>query len=273
MNVRYIDTHCHLQFEEYAHDRDEIIARMSKGSIAGIVVGVDLESSKKALALAEKHEHLFASVGLHPNHVRDFVNPSSDDGFTKSGILKLAKNKKVVAIGECGLDYFRKINDEIKNAQKELLQKHLKLAVALDKPIIIHARSSKGTNDAYQDLLLILKEAKIKNPKLRGDIHFFAGNLEKAKDFFELDFAISFTAVITFSRDYDEIIKAVPLRNILSETDAPYVAPASRRGERNDPLAVIDVVQQIAEIRGESFKTVRQTLLANALRVFSLTNI
>ena len=125
------------------------------------------------------------------------------------------------------------------------------LAAELDEPLIIHVRPSKGTNDAYQDLISILKEAKIKNPTMRGDIHFFAGTLAEAEAFFKLDFTISFTAVITFARNYDEIIKAVPLRNILSETDAPYVAPVSRRGSRNDSLAVIDVISKIAEIRNE----------------------
>ncbi len=263
MKAKYIDTHCHLQFEEYARDREKIIEQMREDGIAGIIVGVDYESSKEAVALAEKHENLFASIGMHPNHAEQEL-------FDEKLFRELAAHPKVVAIGECGLDYYRKINDEIKNAQKKLLQKHITLAAELNKPLIIHCRSSKNTNDAYQDMLSILKEAKIKNQKLRGNIHFFAGTLAEAKEFFALNFVISFTAVITFSRDYDEIIKTVSLKNILSETDSPYVAPASRRGERNDSLAIIDVVRQIAKIRGEDFGTVRQTLLANARRVFAI---
>ena len=135
---------------------------------------------------------------------------------------------------------------------------------------MIHARSSKGANNAYDDLIVILKEEKIISPKLRGNIHFFVGNLEEANEFFMLGFTVSFTAVITFARDYDDVIRAVPLASILSETDAPFVAPASRRGQRNDPLAVIEVVGQISAIRGEDSETVRQTLIANARHFFAI---
>ena len=262
MTVRYIDTHCHLQFKQYAQDREEIIERMKEEGIAVIVVGTDLETSKEAVALAEKYEHLYAAVGMHP----------SNEGLTMSKFRELATHQKVVAIGECGLDYFRleEASDELKNKQKELLQKHIILATELDKPLVIHVRPSKGTMDAYADLIEILKEAKKEYPKLRGDIHFFAGGLAEAELFFALDFTISFTAVITFSRDYDDIIKTVPLANILSETDAPYVAPLERRGERNDPLSVTRVVAKIAEIRGEDIELVRTTILDNARRSFAL---
>ena len=260
MRVKYIDAHCHLQFEQYAHDRDEIIERMGKEGVAGIVVGTDVDSSKEAIALAEKYEHLYASVGLHPSH-------AGQELFSEKEMRALATHPKVIAIGECGLDYFH--SEISKEVQKEILQKHIALATTLDKPLIIHARSNK-TDNAYQDLIAILKEAKVKHPNLRGDIHFFAGTLIEAEAFFALGFTISFTAVITFSSDYDGIIKAIPLQSILSETDAPYVAPASRRGQRNDPLAVIDVVAKIAEIRGEDVESVRATLLANAEHLFVL---
>ena len=263
MTVRYVDTHCHLQLGQYANDRKEIIARMQEEGIAAIVVGDDYKSSEEAVLLAEKYEHLFAVVGAHPDHI-------GQELFDETTFRELAENKKVVAIGECGLDYFRAADDETKNAQKELFKKHIALAVELDKPLMIHARPSKGTQDVYEDLIAILKREKTKYPKLRGNIHFFAGTLEEAQEFFALGFTISFTAVITFARDYDAVIRAVPLANILSETDAPFVAPASRRGERNDPLAVIEVVEQIASIRGADLEAVRQALLSNAQRFFAL---
>ena len=270
MNVRYIDTHCHLQLEQYAHDRDEIIAHMQEKGIAAVVIGDDYGSSKNAVALAEKNENLFASVGIHPDNVMDIVSPLPDDGITMSKIHELAKHPRVVAIGECGLDFFRKSDDETKQAQKELFKKHIALAMELDKPLMIHVRPSKGTNDAYEEIIEILKEEKVRSPKLHGNIHFFVGNLEEANEFFALGFTISFTAVITFARDYDDVIRAVPLASILSETDAPFVAPASRRGQRNDPLAVIEVVEQISAIRGEDSETVRQTLIANARHFFAI---
>lgn len=265
MNVKYVDAHCHIQFEQYAKDDAKLIERMREEGVAGIVVGVDLESSKKAVALAQMHEHLFASIGLHPNR-------ESEEWYEIEKYRELAQSPKVVAIGECGLDYFRpvEVNDEVKKKQKHILHDQLRLAAELDKPLIIHARPSKGTQDAYHDLIIVLQEAKEKHPNVRGDIHFFVGGAEEAKALIALGFTVSYTAVITFARDYDEVIRSVPLTSILSETDAPYVAPSSRRGERNDPLAVVEVVEKIAEIRGEPIETVRTALLQNARNLFSL---
>lgn len=267
MNAKYVDVHCHLQFEQYAHDREIIIEQMREKGIAGIVVGTDTETSRGAVALAEKHEHLFASVGLHPSH--------ATEPFAEAAYRALAEHPKVVAIGECGLDYFRLAgaNAESRRAQGVALRAHLTLAVELDKPLIIHARPSKGTMDAYGDLIGILKEVREKHLNLRGDIHFFAGGVREAEALVALGFAISFTAVITFARDYDEVIRAAPLASILAETDSPYVAPARRRGTRNDPLAVIEVATRIAAIRGEDPESIRAALLANARRLFSLGGI
>ncbi|MDP1707403.1 MAG: TatD family hydrolase [bacterium] len=275
MNIKYVDAHCHIQFEQYAEDDAALIDRMRVEGVAGVVVGVDKKSSKEAIILTKEHEHLFASVGLHPNRV-------ADEPFDADVFRELANNSKVVAIGECGLDYFRpaEVNDDVKNKQKKVLREHIALAVELDKPLIIHARPSKGTKhpvgypdagDAYHDLIEILKETKAEHGEaVCGDVHFFVGGIKEAEALIKLGFTISFTAVITFTRDYDEVIRSVPIESILSETDAPYVAPVSRRGERNDPLAVIDVVSKIAEIRNEPIETVRAALLANASRIFSL---
>lgn len=263
--MKYADVHCHIQFEQYATDDTPLITRMKEEEVAGIVVGVDLESSKKAIALANKYEHLYASVGLHPNR--------TEEPFSVDEYRALAMHPKVVGIGECGLDYFRPAdaNAEVKRAQKELLEKHIALAVELDKPLIIHGRPSKGTQDAYTDLIEILTTAKREHPNLCGDIHFFVGGTAEAQAFITLGFTLSFTAVITFARDYDQVIQSVPLANILSETDSPYVAPASRRGQRNDPLAVIEVAQKIAHIRGENEEVVREALVENAARMFKIT--
>lgn len=263
MTPRYVDAHCHVQFDQYDADRDALIARMKEESVAGIVVGCDAESSQKAVALAEVHDHLYSSAGHHPNHA---------EPFDELAIRAALGSPRTVAVGECGLDYFRptEVNEEVKHAQKELFKKHLALAKEFDKPLIIHARPSKGTVDAYEDLIELLTEAKESHPHLRGDIHFFVGGIEEAQKLIVLGFTVSFTAVITFARDYDEVIRALPLESTLAETDSPYVAPVSRRGERNDPLSVIDVVEKIAGIRQEDPETVRQVLLTNAQRLFSL---
>lgn len=264
MNVRYIDAHCHLQFEQYEHDRESIIEQMREQGIAAIVVGCDLESSRKAVELAKEHEHIFASVGIHPT--------DTAESFDTDDLLALAKHSKVVAIGECGLDFFRPIlvDENEKERQKLAFSRQIMLAGELDKPLIVHARPSKGSQDAYQDVLTILTEAKEMYPNLRGDMHFFVGGVSEAQAFTALGFTLSFTAVITFARDYDAAIGAVPLTSILAETDAPYVAPASRRGQRNDPLSVVEVVSKIAEIRGEDTETVRAALLENTRRLFVL---
>jgi TatD DNase family protein len=265
MDLKYLDAHCHIQFDWYDADREEVIRKMEAQGVGGVVVGCDFASSKKAVELAEKYEHLWAAIGLHPND-----EPS--ERFEAAKYRDLAKSKKVVALGECGLDYFRPedTSEEAKKKQKNVLNDHLALAAELDLPLIIHSRPSKGTQDAYTDLIEILTEAKIKHPNLRGDIHFFVGGVEEMGALHALGFTTSFTAVVTFARDYDAVIKAAPAEMILAETDSPFVAPASRRGQRNDPLAVGEVVTKIAEIRGEEPEATRATLLANAKRVFGI---
>jgi TatD DNase family protein len=265
MTPRYIDAHCHVQFDQYDPDRDLVLARMEEEGVMGIVVGCDIESSKRAVTLAERHDHLFASIGLHPNH-------EGDEWYEASNYRELASSPKVVAIGECGLDYFRptEVTPEVKQKQQRIFKEQVALAAELDLPLVIHARPTKGTQDAYQDVIAMLTEAKKEHPNLRGDIHFFVGRVEEARALIDLGFTLSFTAVVTFARDYDEVIRSVPLASILSETDAPYVAPVSRRGTRNDSLAVKEVVTRIAAIRGEDEESVRAALVANAKRVFAL---
>jgi TatD DNase family protein len=266
MSPRYLDVHCHVQFPWFEEDRGALLARMREHGVGGIVVGCDLESSKKAVALAERHDNLWAAIGLHPNE-------EGNEWYEAKNYLELGTSAKVVAIGECGLDYYRpaEVDEKVKKLQKSILNNQIELAARLDKPLIIHARPSKGAQDAYQDLIAILTEAKKKYPRLAGDIHFFVGGIEEMRALHALGFTTSFTAVITFARDYDAVIKAAPLEMILAETDSPFVAPAARRGQRNDPLAVIDVAAQIAAIRGEDLELVRAALLANAKRVFCIT--
>ncbi|MDE1944299.1 MAG: TatD family hydrolase [Patescibacteria group bacterium] len=276
MTTKYFDAHCHLQFPAFAEDREEVIARMEERGVAGVVVGCDYVSSQAAVALAERHEHLYAAIGLHPNH-------ESEEAFDPAAYRALAASAsagggsasggKVVAIGECGLDYFRpeEVNEEVKEKQKTLLRSQIALAAELDKALIIHSRPSKKTRDAYHDLIAILTEEKEQYPNLRGDIHFFVGGEEEMRALVALGLTVSYTAVVTFAREYDAAIGAAPLASLLAETDAPYVPPTSRgRGARNDPLAVEDVVAKLAEIRNEPLETVRQATVANATRLFGL---
>lgn len=263
--MKYFDAHMHVQFPQYDADRSELLETMRKEEVGGLVVGTDFESSQKAIALVEGNDTLFASVGLHPNAVEK-------ESFSYDEFRELASNPKVVAIGECGLDNFRPENpDTIRAKQREVFEEHVRLAIELEKPLMIHARPSKGTQDAYNDALdVLMRYKKEHGDKLKGDMHFFVGGVEEARAFLEIDFTMSFTAVLTFTRDYDEVVRFLPETHILSETDAPYVAPAERRGQRNDPLAVQDVVRAIAGIRGESEEYVREGILGNARRLFAI---
>lgn len=262
--MKYFDAHCHVQFDPYDEDRDAVLRDMQEKGVGGMVVGVDLDSSVKALALVEKLPDFYAAAGLHPNYVLD-------ERFDEDSFRAILRHPKMRAVGECGLDNFRPEDVEVaKTEQKRVFEKHIELAIEADKPLMIHARPSKGTQDAYRDMIDILRGYKKEHgERLRGDIHFFVGGLDEARDFLDLGFTLSFTAVLTFTHDYDEVVRYLPLSSIITETDSPYVAPSRIRGKRNDPVSVIDVVEAIAGIRDEDPETVRDALLANAKRLFS----
>ncbi len=253
---KYFDIHSHLNLPGYYEkDWDEVIGRLQATNTHTIVVGVDLESSKRAVELAEKYPEIYACVGVHP-----VDNPSQ--GFDREEFEKLVKHPKVVAIGECGLDFYHAKKAENYERQKELFLDQAKFAVEHGKPLMIHARN------AYEELLGILEPLKGEyGEKLRGNIHFFAGNWAIAERFYAIGFTTSFTAVITLAPDYDEVVIKAPLEMIMSETDAPFVAPASKRGQRNEPSYVLEVVKRIAELRGADFEEVRVALVENALRM------
>lgn len=277
MNYNFFDIHSHLHDKAFDGDRDEIILEMQKIGIGSITIGTDLEESKKAIALAEKYENIYASVGCHPNDIQE-------KKFNEEKYFKLASHKKVVAIGECGLDYFylksnlggvsliEEENKTIKEKQKEIFKKQIDIAVRVGKPLMLHGRPSNGSMDAYEDMLDILEEIKKEaGDKLKGNAHFFAGNINIAKRFFDIGFTISFSGVITFIKEYEELLHFAPLNMIHAETDSPYVAPVPYRGERNSPLYIQEIVAKIAVVRQENFEEVRVKLLENAKKVFNLT--
>lgn len=252
---KFFDIHSHLNFPDYEKDFEEVIARLRETETHTIVVGTDLESSRKAVELADKYEEIYACIGIHP--VDDPKKVWEEDKFEE-----LVKNPKVVAIGECGLDFFHADKAQDYERQKELFLAQVNFAIKHNKPIMIHAR------DGYPGLLDLLEPLKEKHgDTLRGDVHFFAGDWGIAERFLKIGFTLSFTGVVTFARDYDEVIQKAPLDMIMSETDAPYVSPAPYRGKRNEPSYVEEVVKKIAEIRDEDFETVRATLVKNALRM------
>lgn len=270
----YIDIHSHISFPDFDGDREAVIGRMKEKGTWAIDVGVDFENSKKALGNAEANQEVFASAGLHPAD-------NENENFNATDYKKLFANPKVVAVGECGLDYFRFAQSRISNLppesdppqadksknykerQIENFTKQVELALELDKPLMVHCR------DAYADLLEILRSySTTRGSRLRGNMHFFAGSWEEAKKFLDLGFTLSFTGVITFARNYDEVIKNAPLDMIMAETDSPFVAPLPYRGKRNEPIYVSEVVKKIAEIRNQEFERVKEQILKNSFRVF-----
>ena len=263
--MKYFDAHCHVQFDPYDADRAAVIAAMQERDVGGMVVGVDLHSSVKALKLVENLPNFYASAGLHPNAV-------IDERFDEDSFRAILRHPKMKAVGECGLDNFRPTDVEVvKVQQRKVFEKQIELAIEANKPMMIHSRPSKGTQDAYRDMIDILHAYKKEHgDRLRGDIHFFVGGIQEARDFVDLGFTMSFTAVLTFTRDYDKVVRFLPLTSIITETDSPYVAPSRIRGQRNEPVSVIDVVGAIAEVRGEEEEMVRKTVLTNARTLFSI---
>lgn len=255
MNLKYIDIHSHLNFPEFDNDRKEIISKMLEREIGTITVGTDFETSSSAVELAEKYPNIWATVGIHPTHDAD---PLLLEEFLSS--------PKVVGIGECGLDYGKAgiIADEEKEMQKRIFEVQIELASKYNLPIMIHARNSN------EDILRILNEKKKIFPNLRGNAHFFSGSIEQAYMYISLDFSVSFTGVITFARDYDEVVRSVPLENIMSETDSPFVSPLSCRGKRNTPLNIIEIVEKIGEIKGLLDNSQDKIILKNAVAKWGL---
>jgi len=261
MIPKYIDIHSHLNDKQFDVDQKEVIDRTLKESVWTIIVGTDKDMSQKACDISATHDGLFASIGVHPV---DNIQEKFDMDFYRQ-LNK--KNPKVVAIGECGLDYLHLSKDDSKEIrrQKERFESHIELAVELKKPLMIHCR------EAYSDLLDILEVKKREyGENLNANIHFFAGDLGIAKKCLNLDFMLSFTGVITFARDYDEVVKYSPLEKIMVETDAPYVSPVPYRGKRCEPLYVSEIAKKVAMIRGEDETIVSGALVENAMKFFSL---
>ena len=269
--VKYFDAHTHANFAAYGEDRDAVIERARGASVAMNVVGTQFDTSRSAVELAKKYDDVYATIGLHPIHTAKSYHDEKEIGeggkeftsrgeiFDKERYRSLAKNEKVIAIGECGLDYYR-IDESTKEVQMRAFIEQIELAGEIKKPLMLHIRN------AYADALEVLRA----HAGVRGDVHFFAGDWEVAKKFLELGFTLSFTGVVTFARDYDEVIRNTPLDMLLSETDAPYVTPVPYRGKRNEPSYVPLIVQKIAEIRGEDTERVAAALMENARRVFGI---
>ena len=266
MNLSYIDIHSHLNDKRFDKDLPEVLSRMEEVGVASVVVGTDKKMSEDAVALAEKHDSLWAAVGQHPV---DMPEEEFDPEFYR----KLAQNERVVAIGECGFDYYwpehggwKNGEQEEKKRQRELFEQHIVLAEEAGKPLMIHGRPSEKSVDAYVDILEVLKRHR----EVGGNVHFFAGTVEIARQFLDLGLTMSFTGVLTFTHDYDEVVKFIPLDRMHAETDAPYVAPEPHRGKRNEPSYIIETAKKMAELKNVSVDKISEITMNNSLNVFRI---
>lgn len=249
MEYRAIDTHCHPQFPQYDADRDATIRRALEAGTGMICVGTDPLTSRSAIDLVSTYDGLYCSVGIHPN---DLTGNTFDEA--------LLSEPKVVALGEVGLDYYRTTAPEDQARQREALENFLTIARRHNKPVIIHCR------DAHEDMKKLLDG----HAGAKGVIHSFTGTTQDALHYIERGFFIGLNGIITFARQYDDVIKAIPLNQILLETDSPYLAPASKRGKRNEPVYIMEVAQMLGQLKGVTTEAVLQQTTDNARILFKL---
>ena len=254
----FIDTHCHLEDENFAADRAEVIARAQAAQVKRIInFGSTLQSSIAVAELAKNFAELYAGVGIHPEEIDDF------DAHARDTLAELAANKKVVAIGEIGLDYHWEKDSERRLIQQKIFIEQLDLARQLKLPVCVHDR------DAHADTLRILQtEAR----DLRGVLHCYSGSLETAREVWKLGWFIGVDGPLTFknSAKLPEVVKAAPRDMILIETDAPYLAPVPYRGKRNEPAYVVEVAKKLAVLRGETLEEVADYTTANAKSLYRM---
>ena len=286
----FFDAHTHVQFSAYDADRDAVISRAEHAGVRFVNIGTQKDTSRRAVELAERHEGVFAAVGLHPVHTSRSFHDADElgggeaaKGFTSRGEIfdaayyrELALHPKTLAIGECGLDYFHFNDGESRDAQvqkqKDAFLAQIVLASEVEKPLMIHCR------EAFGDLIgMLIANRRTLGAPSPGIIHFFTGTVAEARQLLELGFSFTFGGAITFAprkneaeNQYHELIREIPVDRILSETDAPYVAPAVYRGKRNEPAYVIEVVKKLAELKNVSVDEMASQIRKNAKRIFGV---
>jgi TatD DNase family protein len=267
------DTHAHLNFSDFEEDRDDLIGKCQEEDLGMINVGTNYLSSEKAVEIAQSFSGAYASIGMHPSNIDSeaFKIKSENEapenvlekGFDYDKYKALAGKDKVAAIGECGLDYWRRPKTEarkevFKKEQRDVFSRQIDLAEELGLPLIIHCR------EAFQETLEMLKGRSV-----RGVIHCFTGTLKEADDFISLGFLVGMNGII-FKTDLKEVISSVPLDKILVETDCPYLSPPELQGERNDPFSVRYVIREIARIRRVDDAMIAGATADNARSLFSI---
>jgi len=258
--MKLFDSHCHLDDEKFNEDREELIPKLHEEGVDKLVsAGYSLEGSENAIELAKKYDFIYATIGISPNDIPDTEDELKEQLKELKELYKTSK--KIVAVGEIGLDYHW--NTDNKELQKEAFIEQIKLANELNLPIQIHTR------DAVMDTIEILKNNKVNK---NGIFHCCPFNRELVKEALKLNFYISFAGPTTFknSKNAPEIINMVPEDRFLVETDSPYLSPEPLRGRRNDPRNVQYIIKKIAEVKGKTFEEIQNMAYANAQRIFNI---
>ena len=256
--MKLIDTHCHLDFPEFDKDREAVIEKAQREGVVYIIdVGTNIDSSKKAIKLSEKFDDIFATVGIHPSYVKNY-----DISCIKELEKLAAKNRKVVGIGETGLDYH--YGKDFADKQKDFFLAQADLAGKLNLPLIVHQRESKD------DIMNIMEKVKIPDKTV---LHCFGGDSELADYCLKKGIFISFTGIVTFpnAKDVRDVAKKFPSAHIMVETDAPFLSPVPYRGKRNEPAMVKYVMEEIANVKGEGTESFSEKVFKTTLDFFNIT--
>lgn len=251
--MKMVDTHCHLDDERFEKDREEIFKELSEKMEFVVNIGYDLISSKKSVEYAKENKFIYAAVGIHPSEVENYTEKIEQE------IKKLLKEKKVVALGEIGLDYHWMTSE--KEHQKEIFKRQMKLAATENKPVVIHSR------EALKDTIDIIKEF----PNVEGIFHCYPGSIESAR-LIPKNYYFGVGGVLTFknSKKTVEFLEKIDLSRIVLETDSPYLTPVPFRGKRNNPLYVKHVAEKIADLKGISFEEVIKITTENAKKIYKI---
>ena len=278
--MKLFDTHAHVNFNAYKDDGEDVLQRCLENEMHVVNVGSQYSTSKRAIEYAHKFENgIYAAIGIHPVHLKkgSFTHvdpeelteeeiPTVGEAFDYKKYLELARDEKVVAIGEIGLDYhhFEDGDDEefLKNLQRETLLEFIELANIVEKPVMLHCW------DGYDDLLEILANNPIAK---KGIVHSFIGSYKTANKFIQLGYKIGMNGIVTYGESYDRLIKEIDLENIVIETDCPYLTPRPlERGLRNEPLFVKEVAEKIADVKGITLEEVAEKTFQNAKNALNI---
>ena len=251
-----IDTHAHLQWPAFGKDREEVIERAFAAGLKAIVsVGYDVNASRQSVQIANDHESIYAVVGIHPHNAKTMSASVLDS------LRELAQDPKVVAIGEIGLDYYRDLSPRAR--QKEAFEQQILLAKELEVPIVVHDR------EAHNDVLEVIRSF---GKDVNGVLHCFSGDLKMAEEAIDLGYLISIAGPVTFpnARKLHQLVQHLPEESIVLETDCPFLPPQSRRGERNEPLYILETAHKVAELKGMQLDELVELTSQNARRMFEI---